>query len=184
MLAAVVAMLVFAPLDLLHECDNQMGNSNISDHKLKKKKFCQPRRCHLFCAMHAIFFRAFIPTRFEDATKPVSYFMVLFIWTLLTRFIEYWEISERVLSDHRLLLFVYPTFFLFLSILGIRVHRCFYDNGEMKWKPFNRKWLIQADWVRNGFVQIASYILTCTHKEREGNTRYEIDTALFNWKCY
>lgn len=185
-------MLVFALLDLLHECDNQMGNSNISDHTHRVFfLFCQLRRCHLFCAMHAFFSAAFNPTRFEDATKPVSYFMVLFIWTLLTRFIEYWKISERVLSDHRLPLFVNPTFFLLFAPFYSRDScsslflwqwrnevktiwsEVAYSSGLPEWEMVSCKLHVTYE---------HAHTQRARERNRERNARYEIDTALFNWK--
>lgn len=90
-----------------HECDNQMGNSNISDHTYFFV---------LFRAMHACY--AVNPSRFWRRNRACFIFYGLFIWKLLKRFIEYWKITERVLCDHRMFCCCCCSFFLSFFFSG------------------------------------------------------------------
>lgn len=60
---------------------------------------------------------------FKETAKAGFIFYGIFICEILTRFIEYWKITERVLSDH-------SSFFV-RARLRTR-YRCFYDSGGKK----------------------------------------------------
>lgn len=86
MLTAAKYLRFFYAMGALHECDNQMGNSNISDHTF-----------FFVCVLIARVFS--YPNHIWRRTQACFIFYGLFIWEILTRFIEYWKITERVLSD-------------------------------------------------------------------------------------